>query len=338
MANNLLFRLPSPPECKTGWPWTKCSDPLPEQMPDGKPWPKISIVTPSYNQAQYLEETIRSVLLQGYPNLEYIIIDGGSTDGSVEIIKEYEPWLTYWVSEKDKGQSHGINKGWELATGGIFSYLCSDDIYFDETLKIVAEKYTNNKNISIFTGMIASTDEHSRILHINKPFLQHQTPIDLTLIDHKYWFIPQSSSFFTKDILDKVGRFVREDLHYTMDRELIYRVVNRGRLMIIDKLFSTYRHHPYSKTTAEFFESYEENKKSFSYCQWGGIKVQKKRRKVLHSRLAKGYWLQGRHEFSFHNVNKYFIKAVLYKPSYLLQTSFIKSYIKKLINYENWKK
>jgi len=123
-----LAELSPPPPGKTGWPWTEESPQLPDTMPDGSPWPRISIVTPSYNQGQFIEETIRSVLLQGYPNLEYIIIDGGSSDGSVEIIKKYEPWLAYWVSEKDRGQSHAINKGLFRSTGEILAWLNSDDL------------------------------------------------------------------------------------------------------------------------------------------------------------------------------------------------------------------
>src|SRR5262245_50300660 len=108
-----VAELPPPPSGKTGWPWTDETPPLPSTQPDGSPWPRISIVTPSYNQSEFIEETIRSVLLQGYPDLEYIIIDGGSTDQSLDIIRKYARWLAYWISEKDRGQSHAINKGFE---------------------------------------------------------------------------------------------------------------------------------------------------------------------------------------------------------------------------------
>ena len=116
MRCSTLAELPPPPPGKTGWPWTEESPRLADMMHDGQPWPRVSIVTPSYNQAEYIEETIRPVLLQGYPDLEYIVIDGGSTDGSVEIIRTYAPWLTYWVSEPDRGQTYAINKGWMRAT------------------------------------------------------------------------------------------------------------------------------------------------------------------------------------------------------------------------------
>lgn len=132
-----LNELP-PPSDKLGWPWTEESFHLPERMPDGSEWPRISIVTPSYNQAQFLEETIRSVLLQGYPHLEYIIIDGGSSDISVEIIQKYTSWLAYWISEPDRGQADALNKGFAHATGEICAYLNSDDLLIPDTLFSVA--------------------------------------------------------------------------------------------------------------------------------------------------------------------------------------------------------
>jgi glycosyltransferase involved in cell wall biosynthesis len=111
--------------------------------------PKISIVTPSFNQGRFIEKTILSVIEQDYPNLEYIIIDGGSTDESVEIIKKYEKHLAYWVSEPDRGQSHAINKGFERATGEIFGWLNSDDWYHPGALKALAEAFAANPEAGV---------------------------------------------------------------------------------------------------------------------------------------------------------------------------------------------
>ena len=117
-----LYDLPPPPPGKRGWPWIEASVELPDPMPDGQEWPRVSIVTPSYQQGPFIEETIRSVLLQGYPNLEYIVIDGGSTDETVAILRKYEKWIAYWVSEADKGQSEAINKGFAKASGDLFGW------------------------------------------------------------------------------------------------------------------------------------------------------------------------------------------------------------------------
>ena len=114
-----LNELPPPPRDKTGWPWTVECPQLPETMPDGQPWPRISIVVPSYNQGNFIEESIRSIVCQGYPNLELIIIDGGSTDGTLDILEKYQWNITFWVSEPDRGQSHALNKGFARSSGSI---------------------------------------------------------------------------------------------------------------------------------------------------------------------------------------------------------------------------
>lgn len=114
--------------------------------------PKISVITPSYNQAQFVEATLQSVLDQNYPNLEYIVIDGGSTDGSAEIIERYADQLTYWVSEKDSGQSQAINKGLRRATGDILCWLNSDDTFLPGTLAFVAEQLADGSGTSAIVG------------------------------------------------------------------------------------------------------------------------------------------------------------------------------------------
>src|SRR5262245_45129905 len=123
-----LNDLPPPPRGCTGWPWTEESTGLADCAADATPWPRITIITPSFNQRLFVEATIRSVLLQGYDNLEYLVLDGGSTDGSVDIIRKYARWVDYWVSEPDGGQSAAINRGLKMGSGVFATWINSDDM------------------------------------------------------------------------------------------------------------------------------------------------------------------------------------------------------------------
>jgi glycosyltransferase involved in cell wall biosynthesis len=139
--NGLLATLPPPPSNKTGWPWTIETPLIMDMMSNGKPWPKISIVTPSYNQGQFIEETIRSVLLQNYPNLEFIVFDGGSTDETKKILDKYKPWLSFYQSKEDRGQGHAINLGFSIASGDCFGWINSDDFYLPSCFRMIADRF-----------------------------------------------------------------------------------------------------------------------------------------------------------------------------------------------------
>jgi glycosyltransferase involved in cell wall biosynthesis len=329
-----LVNFPKPKEKDSKWPWEGDILEISKTMPDGLAWPRISIVTPSYNQGQFIEETIRSVLLQGYPNLEYIVIDGGSTDGSVEIIKKYEPWLAYWVSEPDRGQSHAINKGWERASGEIVAYLCSDDIYFSNTLATVAMEFRNHSDIGMVTGGIAHADEYSNLLGDQFPKLPRIMPTDLTLLDPDSWFLPQASSFILRKTLSTIGAWVREDLHYTMDRELFYRAAHAAKVHVSNQVLATYRHHQKSKTTVELSEAYKELPRAFSYCEWGTPKEKKQRFLVLRKRIAEGYYYAGR-SAPRKSAFRYLLQAALLRPEYIINRSFLINVIKRALAFNN---
>jgi GT2 family glycosyltransferase len=228
-----LIELPPPPPGKTGWPWTEESEQLPDTMPDpsiglrtsGSPWPRVSLVTPSYNQGQFIEEAIRSVLLQGYPDLEYIIIDGGSTDGSVEIIRKYEPWLAYWVSEPDRGQSHAINKGLERSTGQLFNWHNSDDVLTPNSLAITAAAMVNFPTASYAHGYRIVIDGQGNVLRDTKHSFDSETGFvpERTQSVSNLTGGQQPGCLMDRDLVVEVGG-VDENLHYVMDRDLTLRL------------------------------------------------------------------------------------------------------------------
>ncbi len=162
-------------------------------------YPKITVVTPSYNQGQFLEETIQSVIGQQYPNLEYIIMDGGSTDNSVEIIRKYEHHLAFWVSEKDEGQSAAINVAFAKSTGEILAWLNSDDMYLPGTLTYVASKLDPGQPEMIFENCI-HIDQKQGIAFGTDVRKDHDR-MNLLLTD----YIVQPSSFWTRKAMDQTG-------------------------------------------------------------------------------------------------------------------------------------
>lgn len=242
-----LKDLPQPPKCRTAWPWTQESPKLPEVMSDGKPWPKISIVTPNYNFGQFIENTIRSVLLQGYPNLEYIIIDAASTDNSVEIIKKYEKWLTYWVSETDSGQSQAINKGFAKATGEILAWLNSDDRYLPATLKIVAQSAMAHPNAGAFAGRAQRINLKGKVL------LEKEVPgLSFEEILNWHQYLAQSSCFFRRKVWQQCGP-LDETLHFQMDFDLWLKIARKSSFIEIPEILSQQFFHKEAKTIKERF-------------------------------------------------------------------------------------
>lgn len=243
--------LPSAPRGKVGWPWTAETTRLPEDMSKGQSWPRISVVTPSYNQGEFLEETIRSVLLQGYPDLEYIIIDGASTDHSVEIIKRYEPWLTYWVSEPDRGQSHAINKGFQHASGEILAWLNSDDIYLPGALWTIgnAVKHCREKDSKWNGWFMGGCIYENLVTQERKKLIPAQPPDDP--LRRLSWRCPQRSSFWRKSYWDRVGP-LSEDLHFAFDTEFFLRLVFSGHQpILLPEILALGRVHPECKTSRQ---------------------------------------------------------------------------------------
>ena len=203
--------------------------------------PRISIVTPSFNQAKYLEQTIRSVLDQGYPNLEYIICDGGSTDGSVDILRKYADRLTWWCTEKDRGQSHAINKGFERATGDLFAYINSDDYFLPGALDRVASAYQDGGKFIVGWSQYLEPNGDFRPY----PVQQHSEPSDWLIKNP----IPQQSSFWASSLWKKLGPF-REDLHYSFDYEYWLRLKFKAGVgpHVVHQCLAIFRLHEASKT------------------------------------------------------------------------------------------
>lgn len=211
--------------------------------------PRITIITPSFNQGKYIEQTILSVLDQNYPNLEYIIIDGGSSDETVDIIRKYENKLKYWVSEPDKGQSDAINKGLKLATGNVFNWLNSDDVLEKGALNEVGNVFTENDILS-FNGICRTFNDGNFTQTVDTTYTSFFSSAEKTIAKPG---MGQPSQFYSLKAIKDIGNAVNTSLSHSMDMELWYRFLFRfgtDKVMFTNKILSSFRLHGESKSVS----------------------------------------------------------------------------------------
>ncbi len=250
MSSPLLNSLPTPQDStNTGFPWDSEVD---SGIYDPSlPWPKITIVTPSYNQGKYIEETIRSILLQNYPNLEYIIMDGGSTDESVEIIKKYEKWITHWESKPDRGQTHAINKGFKKATGKVITWLNSDDTLLKDALFHIGKAFL---------------ESDADFIHFNGIY-GDEIAISPT-INNKYEYIfrfpyMQPACFYRRKVIDTIG-YLDERFDFCMDHDFFFKIHLNFKAEYIPRVVAIYRLHDEAKSSTIQSVFYSERKSIFA--------------------------------------------------------------------------
>jgi hypothetical protein len=250
---SLLACLPPPPAGCSGWPWTEEAPPLPAARPDGSPWPAVSVVTPSLDQGRFLEQAIRSVLLQGYPRLEYVVMDGGSHDGSTAVLRRYERFLDHWESGPDGGQTPAINAGFARCGGELLNWLCADDYLLPGALAAVADAAALDHAAGLFIGAGCSVDAGGRTLYerwCTQAGLV--APVDWV----RNWFF-QPSAFFRRAVWEELGP-LDGALDFAMDLDFYLRASPSWRFVPVHRLLSCSREHAASKSVARRPEMFGE--------------------------------------------------------------------------------
>ena len=200
--------------------------------------PKISIVTACLNSAQFIEKTIESVLNQNYPNLEYIIIDGGSTDGTNEIIKKYKSNLHYFISEKDTSHANALNKGFKVSTGEIMGFLNADDIYMPWTFKTISEVFLSFTDVNWITGIQSFINDRGENIGIGLVSKNIQD-----FLNDRYEWIQQESTFWKRSLWEKAGGCINEEYKFCIDLDLWARFFLHDRLYHLNSVIGSFRHH-----------------------------------------------------------------------------------------------
>jgi glycosyltransferase involved in cell wall biosynthesis len=233
--------------------------------------PRISVVTPSYNQAAFLPATVASVLGQGYPDLEYIVQDGGSTDGTRSFLETLPEWVG-WVSEEDGGQADAVNKGWQRASGEVLGWLNSDDLYDSGTLLRVGEVFAADPTVDWLVGRCRIIDESGRevrrVVTRYKNFLLGRLTLPLLLIENP---ISQMTVFVRRRAIDAVG-FLRAELRYTMDYDLWLRLMRLNRPRVLRQVLASFRVHESSKSVGGFRAQFaEEHRVAAEHARAAGL-------------------------------------------------------------------
>lgn len=265
----IIENLPVPLPNNTGFPWTEESAYNPSGL---SVIPKISIVTPSFQQANFIEETIRSVILQNYPNLEYIVVDGDSSDGTREILELYQPWINTLIIEKDKGQSEAINKGWKKVNGKIFNWINSDDLLEKNSLWAIAEAY-NSKKFDVLTGKLSLFKQNTPSKTLPSELGRNQ--MGCWMMDNsKNYLQPStflSTEFIRSNLLNK-EQLVDENLHFIMDWEMMLRLLTQAQEIntsSIDATLAHFRLHEESKSgSSARNKGFQEEESNFFKCLW----------------------------------------------------------------------
>lgn len=215
-------------------------------------YPKITVVTPNYNGAEYLEDTIQSVLSQNYPNLEYIIVDGGSDDGSLDLIKKYEKHLAWWVSEPDRGMYNAILKGFGRSSGEIMSWLNSDDMYHRKSLFIVADIFNSFRQVNWLVGATTLYDESGRTVFTapGRAFSKFD------FYNHDFKWIQQESVFWRRDLWEKAGASLNPALKYACDFDLWIRFFSFDKLYLTKALIGGFRLRSENQISLDHLDDY----------------------------------------------------------------------------------
>lgn len=234
IASNGLLNLLPKAENKFGWPWTV--ETSVNAYRKNIQYPKLTIVTPSYNQGLFIEQTIRSILLQNYPNLEYIVIDGGSTDNTKEILEKYSPWISYWQSEKDNGQGQAINLGFSIAAGNYYAWINSDDYYTENAFALVISNFLKSKAEFIY-GYSSNYNTKSNQFETVKVHQLYDYLIRIPMLH-------QPACFWKAEIHQPIW----EDLQCSLDYELWLRLVKDKKRKLLKKVLAIANVHDDNKT------------------------------------------------------------------------------------------